>query len=226
MSHTVVVPLLDFPSITIGSATHGVEIGAAAVTVAVIDGERRCQRTAIGIDGNDGVGCTRGGSIVGVAVPSGGATANVFCDIIGSTVVYGEVERYDAVAAMNGGEGLGGSVVACGVGGTVNPGVTVAGRMLIGGLDAVVDGEVESVGGGTTIAVDVIIGIGVGSKVFCAMPDECVAIGLSRCIVGRVLDGEFERYNAVAVVGGSVGVCRCRGRSGVSSAMPCELVAL
>ena len=44
-----IVPLCDSPSVTIGATAHGVEVGATAVAVAVIDRECGGERAAVGI---------------------------------------------------------------------------------------------------------------------------------------------------------------------------------
>ena len=52
-------PLSDIPSVTVGATTHCVEVGATAVAVAVIDGERSGMRTGSSVDRHHSVDSTR-----------------------------------------------------------------------------------------------------------------------------------------------------------------------
>ena len=132
VSLAVVVPLGNVPCVTVGATANGVEIGAAAVTVAVINSERRCQQATVGVDRLHSINIAYCGSIVGVAVPSGGAAADIDGLVGSCAVINSEIESNNTVTACNVGQSFGGGVVAGGVSDAVNPCVTIAGRVLVG----------------------------------------------------------------------------------------------
>ena len=119
-------------------------------------------------------------------------------------VVHGQVQGHSAVAARGVGQGEGGGVVAGGVRVAVDPDVGVAGGLFVNAGVTVVDGQVQGhdAVAAIVVAADHRVGwsghwcFGVGYPV----PSERLALDGCRVTVGRVVDGQVQRHNAVAAI--------------------------
>ena len=121
-------------------------------------------------------------------------------------MVDGEVECDDGVAALgvSSHDGVGGGAVAFGVGVAVNPDIAVAGRLRVGAVGLVLDGEVECDDGVATLRVSShdgvgsgVVALGVGDAV---NPGVAVASFLNIGAVSLVLDGQVECDDGVAAL--------------------------
>ena len=145
----------------------------------------------------------------------------------GGAVVDGEVHRNNTVATLSGGA-MPYSGGANGVGSTV-PSVGFASRFGDVVAYRVVDGEVE---GNNAIATNVVqtsegSGVVISGVGLTIHPSVAVASGFNINAGGGVLDGEVERYNAVATIGSStiVGVDTRLGVGEASAVSPSVAIA-
>ena len=141
-------------------------------------------------------------SVVGLPVTASPGVGVVGGDGLGTVhrVVDGQMQGYHAVAAMSVGQSIGRGGGALGVGHAVDPGEASAGHLRVGTRSAVVDGQVERVGAGTSLGVGVVVGVDTGNGVRGAVPGVAVTGGHGLGVVGAVVNRQVQGDHTVRTV--------------------------
>ena len=190
------------------------EIVAAAF--ADLSGEGRVEdRVDRQSQGNDAVAAVNGLQRVGIGsrcsecLPEE-VVATAFADLGGEGRVEDRVDRQsqgnDAVATVNALQGVG----VCTRCGERLPEEVVAAAVADlrgeGGVEDVVDSQVEGIHARTSVSVGIGIGVGAAHRISLTVPSEALAGSFRHGVVSAVVDGQVEGVHARAAVSVSVSV--------------------